>query len=326
MSGGRLKHKFISKLAPDILDYVAFRVKRGFSAITYTGSLRSLDSYFAKNYPTQSILTRDTVQSWITEQNSTVSTFRMNAIAVRQLAEYLHAMGKDAYILPQGLLPKSKKATPYIFSDEQLRALFYAIDTMPIVSYNDFVHHAAPVLFRLMYTCGLRPNEASELTTDSVNAETGEIFLKHTKNHKERIVVMSNDMLALYKRYLTKLAIYLPNAKYAFPFKKDKPFNSDQMMYLLRQCWERANPNIPAHELPAIRPYDLRHRFASAALSRWAGDGIDVNVKLPYLRTYMGHDDIALTAYYIHLIPDNIVKANGVNWNKLNEILPGGTI
>ncbi|MCL2796855.1 MAG: tyrosine-type recombinase/integrase [Firmicutes bacterium] len=320
--GGRPKHKYISKLAIDIADFHNFRVKRGFSEVTYKGSLRSLDAYYAKKYPDLEVLTREAVLAWISDQNSAVDVLAINSIAIRQFAEYLHAMGKEAYILPAAFLPRSKRMTPYIFSDAEIKALFYAIDTMPISANNAFEHHVAPILFRLMYTCGLRPNEAYDLTTESVNVETGEIFLKHTKGHKERIVVMSDDMLVLYKDYLKKLAIYMPRATYAFPFKKDIPFNGDQATYILRKCWAHANSHVPAQELPCIRPYDLRHRFASAVLSKWVSEGCDINAKLPYLRTYMGHDDIALTAYYIHLIPDNIVKAGGVNWNKLNDILP----
>jgi hypothetical protein len=43
---------------------------------------------------------------------------------------------------------------------------------------------------------------------------------------------------------------------------------------------------------------------------------------LPYLRAYMGHEEFESTAYYIHLLPENLVRSAGINWEALNAILP----
>ena len=44
----------------------------------------------------------------------------------------------------------------------------------------------------------------------------------------------------------------------------------------------------------------LRHRFASAALSRWLDSGENLFNRLPYLRAYMGHKELSATVYDIH--------------------------
>ena len=44
---------------------------------------------------------------------------------------------------------------------------------------------------------------------------------------------------------------------------------------------------------------------------------------LPYLRTYMGHEKFADTAYYIHILPENLLRSPGVDWNRLDAIVPG---
>lgn len=41
-----------------------------------------------------------------------------------------------------------------------------------------------------------------------------------------------------------------------------------------------------------------------------------------YLRTFMGHQSLNETAYYIHLLPENLVKSPGVDWETLNAVLP----
>ena len=44
----------------------------------------------------------------------------------------------------------------------------------------------APVLYRLIYTCGLRPREGRELKTENINLKTGEILIVQTKKGQAR--------------------------------------------------------------------------------------------------------------------------------------------
>jgi integrase len=50
------------------------------------------------------------------------------------------------------------------------------------------------------------------------------------------------------------------------------------------------------------RVHDIRHTFAVQALLRWYRAGEDVQAKLPYLATYMGHVSIVSTQHYLHFI------------------------
>jgi integrase len=68
--------------------------------------------------------------------------------------------------------------------------------------------------------------------------------------------------------------------------------------------------------------YDLRHRFASAVLNRWIDEKRDLYAMLPYLRAYMGHSDLSATEYYVHLLPENLVKSDGINWAALESVIP----
>lgn len=74
--------------------------------------------------------------------------------------------------------------------------------------------------------------------------------------------------------------------------------------------------------LPSVRVYDLRHRFASTALNRWLDEKIDLYSRLPYLRTFMGHKELSATAYYIHLLPENLVKSSGIDWKTMSRMIP----
>ena len=91
---------------------------------------------------------------------------------------------------------------------------------------------------------------------------------------------------------------------------------------ILKICYRNANPEISAERLPRVRVYDLRHRFASATLCRWLDEGKNLYNMLPYLRTYMGHSNLSQTAYYIHILPENLLKSCSIDWSKLDNIIP----
>ena len=74
-----------------------------------------------------------------------------------------------------------------------------------------------PALYRLIYTCGLRPNEGRELLAENIHLETGEILITHTKRNKERIVVMSDDMLIFARKYEQRRRLFCCENPYFFP-------------------------------------------------------------------------------------------------------------
>jgi len=41
-------------------------------------------------------------------------------------------------------------------------------------------------------------------------------------------------------------------------------------------------------------------------MTRWMHEERDINSMLPYLSEYMGHSSLEDTAYYIHLLPEQI--------------------
>ena len=88
----------------------------------------------------------------------------------------------------------------------------------------------------------------------------------------------------------------------------------------VKECWIVANPGIDPKELPRVRAYDLRHRFASAVLQGWIDEGKNLYVMLPYLMAYMGHQSFSDTVYYIHLLPDRLMKSPGIDWEKIDHV------
>ena len=68
--------------------------------------------------------------------------------------------------------------------------------------------------------------------------------------------------------------------------------------------------------------YFFRHRYASTVLQKWLSEGRDLYAMLPYLSAYMGHEDFSYTAYYIHLLPENLLNSAGVDWSVIDAVNP----
>lgn len=314
--------KYISKLGPMIEAMLDYREALGFSRNTHMSSFMSFDRYCAEYDPDAVSLSKRTVLAWIyREMEKPRVNIEEKATAMRLLGKYMAAVGKRAYELPNDFVSRKKVFTPYVFTDSELANLFCAVDSLPAGS-TDNIEIIAPVLFRMIYTCGLRPSEGRLLEHSNVNLETGEIFITKTKRKKERFVVMSCDMHSLcraYDRYRQELA---GDSIYMFPRPDGNAYSEHRLDRVLKRCWEMANPDVGAKILPKIRIYDLRHQYASATLNRWLDAKRDLYVMLPYLRAYMGHTHFSETAYYIHLLPENLVKSAGIDWAAFDALIP----
>lgn len=170
-----------------------------------------------EKHPTQTNLSRELVLDWINDAVVSSYNTAQRVASMRQFARYLCAIGEEAYILPEKYAPLKSRATAYLFTDMELSALFRAIDQLPPTKKEPFLNEIAPALYRLIYTCGLRPNEGRELLAENIHLETGEILITHTKRNKERIVVMSDDMLIFARKYEQRRRLFCCENPYFFP-------------------------------------------------------------------------------------------------------------
>jgi integrase len=57
-------------------------------------------------------------------------------------------------------------------------------------------------------------------------------------------------------------------------------------------------------------------------MMKWLDENADLHAMLPYLSTYMGHTNFSDTAYYIHLLPENLVRSAAVDWDRFSGLIP----
>lgn len=275
------------------------------------------DKYCVQFHPTVCTLTADLVKGWIKhEVNCQQRAIQNKQSAIRGFAKFL---GPDAYFLTENYDTHKRNFKPYLLSDKELTAFFKAADTLER-QWDPFYAESAGVLFRLLYTCGLRPPEVRKLRRKDINFKTGELFINQSKLNKDRIVVASSDMISLMKKYDNRRHMFCGDTEEFFIHTNGKSISGEQLVDLTRLCWELANPSISPADLPRLRPYDFRHLFASTVLQTWIDEGKNLYAQLPYLRAYMGHEDFRDTLYYIHILPERILMSNAIDWAQIESV------
>ena len=300
-----------------MLDY---RKSVGFATATYECSIPPFIEYSAENHPDAQFITKNMVDEWLEHYDfQTNSTQAVFIAMLRRFTSFSNAQGGNAFIPDEDYSVKREQYQPYIFNDTEMVALFNAIDSFQPYPGNGLKYKPEiilPVLFRMMYCCGMRPAEPLHLRNEDVDTSNGDIYIRETKHNKERHIIMSDDMVELCKAYRSLIGEH----EWFFPHPNGGPLKTSWMTYQFHTCWNRSGLERRGNP----RPYDLRHAFATRTMMRWIDSGKDVMVLLPYLSTYLGHAEISSTFYYIHLLPDRIRKSSGIDWGMFSAIYEEG--
>lgn len=303
-----------------IEDMILYKESLGFARKTYEGFLNDFASYLQANYSNATFLTEAMVQGWcIQRKTETATGFRRRATALREFTKYLFAMGASDYILSTDSFPKVSRHTPHIFSDNELMDIFTCSDATPYVASAPCRHLIIPVIYRLIYFCGLRPNEGRELKKIDVDFETKTLLIRKNKTHQERLIPMAHDVAEMCKNYINKISILYPETEYFFPSPTGEPYSDKWLTRNFLNLWNQVCGN---GNTVRVRVYDLRHRYATAIMMKWLDEKVDLDVMLPYLSTYMGHANLSDTAYYIHLLPEKLLKTSAIDWQKFQKLIP----
>ena len=253
-----------------------------------------------EGYPDGSI-TQEAVSGFLYGRHLRASTIRRNGLALRQLAEHARAAGWDAFTPAPGPRARVRHQSPYVFTDDEVRRLFTAIDSQPMSAFSNRAM-VDPVLFRVLYGSGLRVSEALHLTLADADTRGGTLRVRDSKNGESRTVPVTARLTATLAGYIAAAHPAPETSDYVFySIAPGRPI--DQSTVYLRFRGYLADAGIP-HFTGGPHPHSLRHGFAVANLRRWAAEGTDLAVVLPYLACYMGHADLRGTQYYLRLTAD----------------------
>lgn len=198
-----MSRTFISHFAPYILELVQEKHALGLPYEKSEIYLRLFDRHCAEFFPEEKTITQDLGMSWATiRPYESKEGFTRRITPIRQLAKYMIREGNPAFVIPSNCgRATGKRPVPHIFTDYELKRIFEAADHLSYRICYPTYHLVAPVLFRLMYSCGLRPAEGRLLKRQNIDLANGVIKILESKGHKERIVVMHEEMTELCRLY-----------------------------------------------------------------------------------------------------------------------------
>jgi integrase len=291
---------FTSKIAPAMREFEQHRMASGLWSENYNFNLSLFDRHCASNYANVNVLRQEMLDSWCGQRvNESNNSCRSRIYVVVSFVRYLQKRRLTDVKTPT--IPRIEPRTyiPHAFSETELHNFFDACDS--IESYSETEEKISrrltvPVFFRLLYSSGIRTNEARMLQKHNVDLVNGVLNIEYSKGHDQHFVVMHNSMLELMRKYDTSIAKIYPDRLYFFPARKGKCYTNQWVCVTFRKLWRKSNGS---HAVP----YELRHNYAIENINSWIDDGFEFHQKLLSLSKSMGHSGIESTRYYYSLVP-----------------------
>ena len=165
---------------------------------------------------------------------------------------------------------RRQRKLPLIMSREEVKALLAALDNL---------RHR--VLLAILYGCGLRVSELTELQVSDIDSGRNVLRVRHGKGRKERQTLLPTKLLE-------PLRCYWRNQRptdWLFPSPDSTRPISPKAVYLIcRIAAQKAGISKPIH------PHSLRHAFATHLL--------EAGVNLRTIQILLGHANLKTTAHY----------------------------
>ena len=298
-----IRMKFESSLRQKEESFIQFKKNFGHAYDSQIYHLMDFDRFCLAEYPETESLTEEMVMKWsVIKPTENSNGYISRITTVRQFGKYLAMLGEDAFILPDGLKGGDMPLMPYVFTVESLNDFFQYTDTMEHCYRSAVRHLVAPVMFRFMYCCGLRPIEARRMKREDVNLDNGKVFIRESKFNRERVVYAPDKLVALASGYLRIITSLFPDSEAMFIDRKGRHMSRDVHQYLFEHCREGSGIKASGTRNPNL--YSFRHSFATHRIYRWRKEGLDIASLLPGLSVYMGHTQYQHTLYYLHFLPE----------------------
>lgn len=221
-------------------------------------------------------------------------------MAVRGFTRYLSAIDPRTEVPPAGLVSyRPGRRAPHLFSDEDVAAVVRAARAS-----TPFAFRAETLasLIVLLAVTGMRVGETLRLDCRDVDWDRAVIQVRDTKFGKGRDVVVSASTIDALAAYRSRRDSRRPATARLFVSLAGTPVIYSNFAHTFRQAVLAAS--VGAEGLTRPRVHDLRHSFAVRTVLGWHRAGLDVEVLLPRLSTYLGHREPRFTYRYLTATPE----------------------
>ena len=309
------KYTFFSYYKEYMKNYIDYR-KKIYNCHSYEVYLKLFDKYLISNPPKNNILSKEYIEKWLTKkENESNNTLYQRAIFIKSFALYLNLHGVKAYVINMKYYKYIQEFIPHIYTNEEISEIFQSLNKTinnKLIYYKKEMYE---LLFLLFYCCGLRISEALHITWKNINIDDQYIEILKSKNHMNRIIAI-NDYIC--KKILSYKSLFkdISQNDFVFPNRNKKLIQVQRIEENFYKIIKNSNLNQNNY----YRIHDFRHTFAVHNLRKCFLNKEDINVKLPILMTYMGHQDIKYTEYYLRFTADmypEFIKENEIYFSNV---------
>lgn len=296
----------MSDLAAAVEDYLGLRRSLGFALRDQDRLLASFVAHLdAAGLDT---VTTEAALAWATQPVNADPSWHAKRLGyVRRFAVYLHALDDRHEVPPRDLLAeRPRRARPYLYSDDEVVALMaQARLLVPRLRAATF-----ETIVGLLAVTGMRPGEVLRLNRSNVDLGAGTLRVLDSKFHDSRELPLhpsTIEALAAYGRVRDQLCPH-PAGTSFFISPAGTRLRHQTLNATFVALLRGAGLESPC-AAGRPRPHDFRHRFAVATVLGWYRAGDDVQARLPWLSSYLGHLDPAGTYWYLSATPELLALA-----------------
>ena len=295
--------EFQSVFKNEFRELISIKRALGFKYETEKGSFLRIDSYFNSCGLAEKEISKELCEGWCRRRSYESSANHCSRVSqMRVFCRYLNDVGIKAYVPPNNVTKKPPKYDAHIYTDDELRRFFAAVDkSQSVPSECPYRELVMPVFFRILYTSGMRVSELRLARIKDVDLENGCIFVNGGKNSKDRFVPIHPELAERCKELKEIMHKESSDDEYFFMQYPGRAMTLGCVYKNFRRYLNKAG--IP-HTGKGPRVHDFRHTYCVNLLLKWSKEGKDLMAYLPYMRTMLGHEGFEETAYYLKLTAD----------------------
>jgi integrase/recombinase XerD len=266
-------------------DQIYVEGKANLTAETYDFSIKAFLEYLSvQNIPIKQCTVKDIFAFLVKRREDKCSelTIAKDLSSLRALGSFLKRKGlwEENFALEIDR-PKIQKKIPRVLSVDEIDRFLEAIDVSKPLGIRD------RCLYELIYSCGLRISEASELLIQNVHFDEG-IIIVHGKEDKERIVPFGENARVWLLKWINEARPEILKNK-----SVNQVFVNARGTKLSRKgIWKNFQTYEELSGVSA-KVHTLRHSFATHLLQ----GGADLRI----VQEMLGHSDLSTTTIYTHV-------------------------
>ncbi len=278
--------------------YVALKRHLGYRFVNNERILRSWAAWTMTRG--DDVIVADTMLGWACDASSSAAAGKRLSVG-RRFAVWLHAEDPRHEVPPKNVLGPitRRRPAPHLLTNAEIRTLMAAALLLP--PKGSITPHTWHCIIGLMATTGLRRCEVCALRLTDITADG--LVVRETKFQKSRLVPLHRGTVDALDRYLTARRRCGAASEHLFVLSTGRAINPDivtgMFVKLARHVGLRGSPGEPGPRL-----HDLRHCFAVRSLEQTvATDRDSANRHMLALATYLGHNSVSSTYWYLEATP-----------------------